>query len=86
MDWTSLFGETGLGGLDLGKMLSGITDLFKNEGFANLLGGGLGLYNTIQAGNLMDFQKDMYKANEARNQDLYEREKKEEEARHALDF
>lgn len=85
MDFMKLLGQ-GLGNLDLGKMLGGVTDMFGQEGFKNLLGGGLGLYNTLQAGDMMDFSKDMMQRNEARSQDAYNRDKAEEEARYALDF
>jgi hypothetical protein len=84
MDFTKLLGS--LGNLDLSKMLGGVTDMFGNEGFKNLLGGGLGIYNAMQAGDLMDFQKDMMGRNEARSADVFQREKEDEEARKALDF
>jgi len=82
--------------MDFGKLLSGITDLFGKEGglgdilgsqgFKNIMGGGMSIWDRMQAGDLMDFQKDMWKRNEARSADLFQREKQEEEARHALDF
>ncbi len=77
-----LFGKDG----QLGSMMGGITDMFGNEGFKNLLGGGLGIYNSMQAGDMMDFQKDLMRSNEARSQDVFDREKRDEEARMALDF
>lgn len=76
----------GLGDLDLTKMLGGMTDMFENEGLTNMLGVGKGIYDSMQAGNMMDFQKDKWNMNEARTAEAHKRATDKDDATLALDF
>ena len=74
----------GSGGLDFGKQ--GIMGTLGSEGFSNLLKGGMSIYNGMQMGDMLDFQKGMAKNADRRTESLFQQDKREQEALNNLNF
>ena len=56
------------------------------EGIGDLLKTGVSLYSANQAGNQMDFQNEITKENQRKNNILFEQQQKDREALQNIDF
>lgn len=67
-------------------MFDQLLKLFGNEGFANLLKTGFAGYGAFKAGDMMNFQKDMMKKSEQRQDALFKQDQESRDYRKNLDF
>jgi len=73
-------------GKDFNFSNKGLMGILGNEGFGNLLDGGMKLYNGMQMGDMLDFQKGMAKNADRRTESLFQQDKREQEALNNLNF
>jgi hypothetical protein len=71
----ALFGS----GFDFGKQ--GVMGALGSEQFTNLLNAGTSLYNGVQMGDYLDFQKSLASSAENRNQKLFDRDMEKDDLR-----
>ena len=82
--------------LDIGGMITkllgenfgkdGLMGILGSEGFANLIKGGTSLYNGMQMGDMLDFQKGLATKADQRTDTLFQQDQEDRDALKNLDF
>ena len=57
-----------------------------SEGFANLIKGGTSLYNGMQMGDMLDFQKNLATKADQRTDTLFQQDQEDRKAMNDLEF